>query len=73
MAEVFLSVTSEDPEYTKYAEKLRDAFRDFLKINKRGLLKHGQWVRENPAFRMLQDELESGYVSLEEKLAPYIK
>jgi hypothetical protein len=82
MAEVFLWKSEEDaafvknredPGYIKYAGKLRDAFRDFLVINKRGLQKHGQWVRENPAFRMLQDELESGYVSLEEKLADYVK
>jgi hypothetical protein len=52
----------EDRRYLKYAGKLGDAFRDFLVISKRGLEKHGQWVRENPAFRMLQDELESRYV-----------
>jgi hypothetical protein len=82
MAEAFLWKTTddkayvankEDATYIKYAEKLRDAFRSFLEVNKRGLQKHGQWVRENPAFRMLQDELESGCVSLEEKLADYVK
>jgi hypothetical protein len=73
MAEVFLAVTSDDAQYNKYAEKLRGAFRSFLEVNKRGLAKHGLYVREVPAFRILQDELESGYVSLEEKLAAFIK
>jgi hypothetical protein len=63
----------EDPGYIKYAGKLRDPFRDLLVINKRGLEKHWQWVRENPAFRMLQEELESRYVSLEGRLADYVK
>jgi hypothetical protein len=72
MAEVFLSVKSDDPTFVKYAEKLRQTFKSFLEVNKVGLTKHGQWVRENPAFRMLQDELESGFTSLEEKLANYL-
>jgi hypothetical protein len=73
MAEVFLAVKSDDESYNKYAEKLRGSFRAFLEVNKRGLAKHGLYVREVPAFRILQDELESGYVSLEEKLADFIK
>jgi hypothetical protein len=73
MAEVFLATESEDREYRKYAEKLRDAFRSFLTINKRGLDKHALYVREVPAFRVLQDELESGYLSLEEKLERFLK
>jgi hypothetical protein len=69
MAEVFLAGQDVD---ARYAEKLRSAFRKFLVVNKEGLRVHAKWVSENTAFKPLQDELEAGYESLEEKLSKFL-
>jgi hypothetical protein len=72
MAEVFLAARPTDPEYAKWANKLSLTFRSFLTVNKKGLRLHANWTKENTAFRPLQDELESGFTSLEEKLGKYL-
>jgi hypothetical protein len=69
MAEVFLSGGDVD---ARYAEKLRNTFRLFLAVNKQGLRQHAKWVNENIAFRPLQEELESGYANLADKLSQYL-
>jgi hypothetical protein len=69
MAEVFLSGGDVD---ARYAEKLRNTFRQFLAVNKQGLRTHAKWVNENIAFRPLQEELESGYANLADKLSQYL-
>jgi hypothetical protein len=51
-----------------YQAKLKVTFREFLTVNKEGLALHRKWVKANPAFGALQDELESGCASLDEKL-----
>jgi hypothetical protein len=73
MAEVFLSLREEqDEQYAKYAEKLRGTFREFLAVCQVGLKVHGKWTNENTAFKPLQDELESGFQTLEEKLVNFL-
>lgn len=73
MAEVFLSdeAIRNDPT-NKYIEKLKKAFKVFLDVNEKGLVLHAKWVAENTAFIPLQHELESGFLSLVEKLSTYI-
>jgi hypothetical protein len=70
MAEVFLSNLGTDP---KYERKLANQFREFLAVNKKALAMHGEWTQTNPAFRVLQDTLESGFASLEEALGCYVE
>ena len=69
MAEVFLK----DPDKNdKYVIKLKNAFHEFLEENANGLKIHAKWVIDNPEFVALQQELESGFNSLKEKLSEYI-
>jgi hypothetical protein len=72
MAEVFLAEPAPDDNYRKWANKLRLTFGNFLAVNEKGLRLHAKWTKENTAFRPLQDELESGFTSLAEKLAKYL-
>ena len=78
MAEVFLSENGNyelegDPsKMEKYQKKLRNAFRLFLKVNEEALKLHFDYVESNPMFVPLQNELESGYTSLHDKLYKYI-
>lgn len=69
MAEIFLA---DDYEKSKYTQKMKTAFQQFVKINQRALNMHGKWVIDNPAFVPLQHELESGLISLVEKLSKWI-
>ena len=70
IAEVFLSGSrSQDKKYTA---KMKRVFAQFLDACKKGLAVHAQWVNENPAFRMLQDTLESSYASLECIIGRYL-
>ena len=69
MAEIFLK----DPDKNdKYVIKLKNAFHEFLEENANGLKIHAKWVIDNPEFVALQQELESGFNSLKEKLSEYI-
>jgi hypothetical protein len=70
MAEVFLAGQDVD---AKYAGKLRECFRQFLVVNKKGLRTHAKWVSENTAFRPLQEELEAGYENLQDKLSKFLE
>jgi hypothetical protein len=69
MAEVFLGAEGGNE---KYKTKLAIAFQSFLNINETGLTLHAQWVKQNPAFTPLQTELESGFLSLQDKLKQYL-
>jgi hypothetical protein len=69
MAEVFLGA---DGGNEKYKKKLGAAFMSFLNINEKGLRLHATWVRQNPAFTPLQNELESGFLSFQDKLKQYV-
>jgi hypothetical protein len=69
IAEVFLAKLGGDE---KYERKLAIQFREFLKVNRVALAAHGRWAQENPAFKALQDELEAGLMSLEDKLGYYL-
>jgi hypothetical protein len=73
MAEVFLSGRShEEEQYARYADKLRVTFKEFLAVCQAALKVHGKWTKENTEFKPLQDELESGFQSLEEKVAKFL-
>ena len=76
MAEVFLSPNSKqegDPNRVdKYKRKLSYIFQYFLKNIGDALSIHSRYATENPMFITLQNELESGYFSLKEKLEKYI-
>ncbi|OHT04172.1 hypothetical protein TRFO_28401 [Tritrichomonas foetus] len=73
MAEVFLSDDAElEGGCEKYKEKMKKTFRLFLKANEDALTMHAKHVAKNPMFIPLQNELESGFVSLKEKLEKYI-
>ena len=69
MAEVFLK---ENVKETKYTTKLRQAFQEFLKVNKQGLDIHSKWCEENSEFIPLQHELQCGFDALSEKLKSFI-
>jgi hypothetical protein len=69
MAEVFLGGEGGNE---KYIRKLGVAFQSFLNINEKGLRLHAQWVKQNPAFTPLQNELESGFLSFRDKLKQYL-
>lgn len=69
MAELFLA---ENNEKSKYTEKLKKAFNLFLKVNEKALDMHSKWVTDHPEFAPLQHELESGLLSLVEKLSKWI-
>ncbi|OHT03168.1 hypothetical protein TRFO_06850 [Tritrichomonas foetus] len=70
MAEVFLNSTKEDP---KLQMQLRELFRKFLDTNETAVSKHGQFVKNNPAFSSLQEELENGMKRLSSAIQPYLK
>jgi hypothetical protein len=70
IAEVFLAERGKD---IKYEAKLARQFVAFLGACADALHFHGAWTRDNTAFKPLQDELESGFVSLEEKLKSLLK
>jgi hypothetical protein len=65
IAEVFLANLG---LHLKYEKKLAEQFTEFLNACWGALKFHGDWTRENVAFKALQDELEAGYVALEEKI-----
>jgi hypothetical protein len=69
IAEVFLAKPGVDLQYEK---KLGQQFVAFLNACAAALKFHGEWTRENVAFKALQDELESGFAGLEEKLMSLI-
>jgi hypothetical protein len=69
MAEVFLGGEGGNARYKK---KLAKAFESFLDVNHRGLTLHARWTQQNPAFKPLQNELESGFLSLQENLKRYV-
>jgi hypothetical protein len=56
----------------KCQDKLRERFHEFLEVNRNALALHRRWVKLNPAFGLLQDELEAGFASLDEKLQCYL-
>ncbi|OHT04801.1 Dedicator of cytokinesis family protein [Tritrichomonas foetus] len=68
MAEVFLGSNLR----TKYTEKMRRLFQTFLELNAQGLAIHGAFVRLNPGFQELQNQLEEGFKNLTAKLSPYL-
>ena len=67
MAEVFLSNSTE----TKYTIKLRKAFSSFLSICDNCLKFHATWISDKPSFVSLQQEMEFGFKSLQEKLEKF--
>lgn len=68
MAEVFLGT----PLRTKYTEKMRKIFKQFIDLNGEALAIHSLFVSKNPGFAELQKQLEAGLANLTTKLAPYI-
>jgi hypothetical protein len=70
IADVFLTKPGLD---LKYEKKLAQQFVAFLNACFGALKFHGEWTRENIAFKALQDELEAGYVVIEEKVRSLVR
>ncbi|EAX89875.1 Dedicator of cytokinesis family protein [Trichomonas vaginalis G3] len=70
IAEVFLGGQAEIDEKTSL--KLKKAFADFLEINQKALKIHAEYIRQNPMFISMQQELESGFEALKELISKYI-
>ncbi|OHS98550.1 Dedicator of cytokinesis family protein [Tritrichomonas foetus] len=70
IAEVFLGNPDQDK---KYQSALREIFRQFLKTNEKAVILHAEYVKTNPVYAMLQDELEAGLNRLNSALQPYLK
>ncbi|KAK8893591.1 hypothetical protein M9Y10_022014 [Tritrichomonas musculus] len=68
IADVFLG--DETKNKSKGADNLRDAFILFMRQLRKGVSVHEQLTAQNPEFQPLQEELEAGYESLKNKLAP---
>lgn len=68
-AEVFLNTE----EKTKYTEKLRKLYKQFLEFNQQGMEIMREWVKVNQGFAGLFEALCQGLTTLEQKLAPYLK
>ena len=71
MAEVFLTGAAENE--TEHTMTLRRIFRKFLKATSRAVKLHGEWVRENPVYTELQEQLEVGLNRLTSTLQPFLK
>ena len=69
IAEVFLGRDDQDEEYQA---QLRAIFRQFLKTNEKAVYIHAEYVKQNPVYAMLQDELEAGLNRLNSALQPYL-
>ncbi|OHT14381.1 hypothetical protein TRFO_15316 [Tritrichomonas foetus] len=65
IADVFLS-----NNISTAAEKLRESFICFMRQVRKGVGIHAQYSSQNPEFMPLQEELEAGYETLKNKLAP---
>ena len=68
MAEVFLT----GGEETEHTAELRRIFRRFLKVNEHAVQVHSEFVKQNPVYSSLQDELELGLARLKSSLQPYL-
>ena len=71
MAEVFLTGAAENEN--EHTMALRKIFRKFLKATSRAVKVHGEWVRENPVWSDLQEQLEMGLNRLTSTLQPFLK
>ena len=69
MAEVFLN---KDYPESKYKDKLRNAFTEFLSLLHKSLKIHALYVTENIDFIPLQHELESSFISFEHDINEYL-
>lgn len=72
MAEVFLVNSEEDGTTREQAAELRAMFRKFLKANSMAVKAHSEYVKKNPCFAVLQEELEAGLNRLTSTLQPYL-
>lgn len=68
IAEVFLGSGVE----TNQTRELRNIFRKFIEANSHAVHLHAEYVKKNPVFSVLQDELDSGLNRLMSSLQPYL-
>ncbi|OHT04851.1 Dedicator of cytokinesis family protein [Tritrichomonas foetus] len=69
IAEVFLRSGNNG----EFEFQLRTIFRRFLKVNEQAVFLHADYVKINPVYTILQEELESGINRLTSSLQPYLK
>ena len=68
IAEVFLS----SGPRTKYTEKLRDLFRQFLMLNEKGLEMVQDFVKSDPSYGSLLTMMIEGMDNLRKQMTPYL-